>query len=186
MPHWGSISFKYNWHVPCSFSKWKYLTEQVICSWLTAQGMKSSMSLSCHTALFLNTKALTIKLPEIWMRHKHIFDVSKSSTKAHPCIAWLHIPFWVLQKHGSWSEGKRGAKHLFPAWDVAANCVQKCTSCFATAVLLKQSNCLPFVSPKTKCSKYCGCRQYSWQELKGRSTKDYGTWIYQLRALAGF
>lgn len=153
MPHWGSISFKYNWHVLCSFSKCKYLTKQVICSWVTAQGLRSSTPLGCHehhAALLLNTKALTIKLPEIWMRYKHILDVSKSSIKAHPCTVWLHIPFWLLQKHGSWSEGKRGAKHLFLAWDVAAICVQKCTGCFATAVLLKQSNRLPFVPPKTQ------------------------------------
>lgn len=60
----------------------------------------------------LNTKVLTIKLSNSTDldEAQHILDVSKNSITAHPHIAWLHIQFWLIQKHRNWSEKKGEAK----------------------------------------------------------------------------
>lgn len=72
------------------------------------------------------------------------------------------------------------------AWDVAANYVQKCTGCFAIAVLLKQSNCLLFISPETseKLFSVINCNFHrttcKWFLIfSQQQLKDFYFWCYK-------
>lgn len=101
--------------------------------------------------VFLNTKALTIKLPNCMDldEAQHILDASKSSIIAHPCTAWLHILFCLLQSHTSRSEGERGAKHRFPCVRCSCKLCSELHRLFCNYCSSTTNNPLPLVLPKT-------------------------------------
>lgn len=104
-----------------------------------------------HSTVFLNTKALTIKLPngrDLDEAQALLMSV-KAASQPIPALLGFTSYFGYFRSMETDQREKEEPSTSSPAWDVAANYVQNCTGCFAITVLPKQSNCLPSISPKT-------------------------------------
>lgn len=150
MAHWASISFKYNWHILCSFYKWKCLIQYVICSWVTVHCMKCSIPLGCHGMPlhgFLEQQGTNYKTTE-WQRSGWGTSTLLMSVKAAS-----HSPsLYCLASHPTGffrsmdtDQRKEEPSPSSLAWDIAANSLQNCTGCFAILFRSEETVSLSFL-----------------------------------------
>lgn len=154
--------------------------------------MKCSMPLGCHgTPLhgFLEYQGTDYKTTK-WQRSGWGTSTSLMSvrTASQPIPALLGFTFYFgyFRSMETDQREKEEPSTSSAAWDVAANYVQKCTGCFAIAVLLKQSNCLLFISPETseKLFSVINCNFHrttcKWfLNLSQQQLKDFYFWCYK-------